>query len=225
MENGNGNGNGNPIPSIHCYVWITIKTGKNYSHGNKNLILVRILIYFVSHDIVIHLDSHFYSHILNTLPNTSIPIILTINSLIDSQIAVAWKPLMKKLGFWKSIRSMSRLYDAGMGMLIFIPIAFCSWFPFVSTFQTRLMFNQAFSRGLEISLILAGNNPNTGIWRSFRVCLFCYCIWELASLFISIEFYWNFMAVLWWWYFVWCRKHSVLYYEYISIWLAIYFFD
>jgi hypothetical protein len=26
------------------------------------------------------------------------------------------------------------------------------------------MFNQAFSRGLEISLILAGNNPNIGIW-------------------------------------------------------------
>ncbi|XP_057953714.1 callose synthase 9 isoform X2 [Malania oleifera] len=78
-------------------------------------------------------------------------------------IAAAWKPLMKRLGLWKSIRSIGRLYDAGMGMLIFIPIALFSWFPFVSTFQTRLMFNQAFSRGLEISLILAGNNPNTGI--------------------------------------------------------------
>ncbi|KAH7543621.1 hypothetical protein FEM48_Zijuj02G0203200 [Ziziphus jujuba var. spinosa] len=78
-------------------------------------------------------------------------------------IAEAWKPLMKKLGLWKSIRSLARLYDAGMGMLIFIPIALFSWFPFVSTFQTRLMFNQAFSRGLEISLILAGNNPNSGI--------------------------------------------------------------
>lgn len=78
-------------------------------------------------------------------------------------IACAWKPLMKKLGLWKSIRSIARLYDAGMGMLIFIPVAFFSWFPFASTFQTRLMFNQAFSRGLEISLILAGNNPNTGI--------------------------------------------------------------
>lgn len=78
-------------------------------------------------------------------------------------IAAAWKPLVKRLGLWKSIRSIARLYDAGMGMLIFVPIAFFSWFPFVSTFQTRLMFNQAFSRGLEISLILAGNNPNTGI--------------------------------------------------------------
>lgn len=78
-------------------------------------------------------------------------------------IAAAWKPLVKKLGLWKSIRSLARLYDAGMGMLIFIPIALFSWFPFVSTFQTRLMFNQAFSRGLEISLILAGNDPNTGV--------------------------------------------------------------
>ncbi|XP_065861727.1 callose synthase 9-like [Euphorbia lathyris] len=78
-------------------------------------------------------------------------------------IAAAWKPLMKKLGLWKSIRSIARLYDAGMGMIIFIPIALFSWFPFVSTFQTRLMFNQAFSRGLEISLILAGNNANNGI--------------------------------------------------------------
>ncbi|KAL8505877.1 hypothetical protein ACS0TY_016920 [Phlomoides rotata] len=78
-------------------------------------------------------------------------------------IASAWKPVMKKLGLWKSVRAIGRLYDATMGVIIFIPIAFCSWFPFVSTFQTRLMFNQAFSRGLEISLILAGNNPNTGI--------------------------------------------------------------
>ncbi|CAL0300447.1 unnamed protein product [Lupinus luteus] len=78
-------------------------------------------------------------------------------------IAVAWKPVMKKLGLWRSIRSIGRLYDAGMGAIIFLPIVVLSWFPFVSTFQTRLMFNQAFSRGLEISLILAGNNPNTGI--------------------------------------------------------------
>ncbi|KAL6499585.1 Callose synthase 9 [Orobanche gracilis] len=78
-------------------------------------------------------------------------------------IACAWKPVVKKMGLWKSIRSIARLYDAAMGIMVFVPIALCSWFPFVSTFQTRLMFNQAFSRGLEISLILAGNNPNTGV--------------------------------------------------------------
>lgn len=76
-------------------------------------------------------------------------------------LAIAWKPIVKRLGLWKSIRSLGRLYDAGMGMIVFIPVAMCSWLPFVSTFQTRLMFNQAFSRGLEISLILAGNKPNS----------------------------------------------------------------
>ncbi|CAK9328067.1 unnamed protein product [Citrullus colocynthis] len=60
-------------------------------------------------------------------------------------IAVAWKTLIKKLGLWKSICSIAQLYDAGMGMLIFIPIAFLSWFPFVSTFQNYLMFNHAFN--------------------------------------------------------------------------------
>ncbi|THU65687.1 hypothetical protein C4D60_Mb05t06260 [Musa balbisiana] len=78
-------------------------------------------------------------------------------------IAVAWKPFVKKMRLWKSVRSLARLYDAGMGMFIFVPVAMFSWFPFVSTFQTRLLFNQAFSRGLEISLILAGNNPNSEI--------------------------------------------------------------
>jgi len=45
-----------------------------------------------------------------------------------------------------------------MGLLILLPIAVLSWFPFVSEFQTRLLFNQAFSRGLQISRILAGQN-------------------------------------------------------------------
>ncbi|KAJ3681999.1 hypothetical protein LUZ60_014572 [Juncus effusus] len=71
-------------------------------------------------------------------------------------IAVTWKPVVKKLRLWKAVRSVARVFDAGIGMLIFIPIAFCAWFPFLSTFQTRLLFNQAFSRGLEISLVLYG---------------------------------------------------------------------
>nr|XP_043615272.1 callose synthase 10 isoform X2 [Erigeron canadensis] len=75
-------------------------------------------------------------------------------------LAVAWKRIVRRLGLWDSVREFARMYDAGMGMIIFAPIAMLSWFPFVSTFQSRLLFNQAFSRGLEISLILAGNKAN-----------------------------------------------------------------
>ncbi|KAF8390567.1 hypothetical protein HHK36_025094 [Tetracentron sinense] len=75
-------------------------------------------------------------------------------------LAIAWKRIVKSLGLWDSVREFARLYDAGMGMIIFAPVAVLSWFPFVSTFQSRLLYNQAFSRGLEISIILAGNKAN-----------------------------------------------------------------
>nr|DAD30693.1 TPA_asm: hypothetical protein HUJ06_009544 [Nelumbo nucifera] len=76
-------------------------------------------------------------------------------------LGITWKNIARTLGLWDSVREFARYYDAGMGVLIFAPVAFLSWFPFVSTFQSRLLFNQAFSRGLEISLILAGNKANT----------------------------------------------------------------
>ncbi|XP_038685506.1 callose synthase 10 isoform X2 [Tripterygium wilfordii] len=75
-------------------------------------------------------------------------------------LAISWRKLVWALGLWDSVREFARMYDAGMGMIIFSPIVFLSWFPFISTFQSRLLFNQAFSRGLEISLILAGNKAN-----------------------------------------------------------------
>lgn len=75
-------------------------------------------------------------------------------------LAITWKKVTRSLGLWDSVREFARMYDAGMGIIIFAPIAVLSWFPFISTFQSRLLFNQAFSRGLEISLILAGNKAN-----------------------------------------------------------------
>ncbi|KAL6607954.1 hypothetical protein ACP70R_041017 [Stipagrostis hirtigluma subsp. patula] len=69
--------------------------------------------------------------------------------------------VLRKMGPWDSIQEMARMYEYTMGLLIFLPIAVLSWFPFVSEFQTRLLFNQAFSRGLQISRILAGQNRPT----------------------------------------------------------------
>ncbi|XP_010516914.1 PREDICTED: callose synthase 10 [Camelina sativa] len=75
-------------------------------------------------------------------------------------LAITWKRVLRILGLWETVREFGRIYDAAMGMLIFSPVALLSWFPFISTFQSRLLFNQAFSRGLEISIILAGNRAN-----------------------------------------------------------------
>ncbi|GLU19453.1 hypothetical protein SLE2022_357040 [Rubroshorea leprosula] len=75
-------------------------------------------------------------------------------------IAQALKPLVHKAGFWGSIKTLARGYEIIMGLLLFTPVAFLAWFPFVSEFQTRMLFNQAFSRGLQISRILGGQRKD-----------------------------------------------------------------
>ncbi|KAJ8504487.1 hypothetical protein OPV22_005373 [Ensete ventricosum] len=72
------------------------------------------------------------------------------------QISQALRPLVKGAGLWGSVKALARGYEYLMGLTIFSPVAVLAWFPFVSEFQTRLLFNQAFSRGLQISRILAG---------------------------------------------------------------------
>ncbi|KAL3528069.1 hypothetical protein ACH5RR_012725 [Cinchona calisaya] len=78
------------------------------------------------------------------------------------QIAQACKPLVKGLGMWGSVKALARGYEYIMGLVIFAPVAILAWFPFVSDFQTRLLFNQAFSRGLQIQRILAGGKKHVG---------------------------------------------------------------
>jgi callose synthase len=78
------------------------------------------------------------------------------------QIAQAIRPVIQKIGLWGSIKALARGYEILMGLLLFTPIAFLAWFPFVSEFQTRMLFNQAFSRGLQISRILGGHKKDRG---------------------------------------------------------------
>ncbi|XP_042004045.1 callose synthase 3-like [Salvia splendens] len=75
-------------------------------------------------------------------------------------IGQACKPIVQRAGFWGSVRTLARGYEILMGLLLFTPVAFLAWFPFVSEFQTRMLFNQAFSRGLQISRILGGHRKD-----------------------------------------------------------------
>ncbi|KAK3008792.1 hypothetical protein RJ639_014255 [Escallonia herrerae] len=76
------------------------------------------------------------------------------------QIAQACRPVVNGLGMWGSVKALGRGYEYIMGLVIFAPVAVLAWFPFVSEFQTRLLFNQAFSRGLQIQRILAGGKKH-----------------------------------------------------------------
>ncbi|KAF8408942.1 hypothetical protein HHK36_005012 [Tetracentron sinense] len=64
-------------------------------------------------------------------------------------VGQACRPLLND-GLWDSIKELGSAYEYVMGIIIFMPIVMLSWFPFISEFQTRLLFNQAFSRGLQI---------------------------------------------------------------------------
>ncbi|KAI8526612.1 hypothetical protein RHMOL_Rhmol12G0009500 [Rhododendron molle] len=78
------------------------------------------------------------------------------------------RPCLKGMNYelWDSVLELGRGYDFIMGVLLFMPIVILSWFPFMSAFQTRLLFNQAFSRGLEISKILAGEKDKSDVLRA-----------------------------------------------------------
>ncbi|RAW38022.1 Callose synthase 2 [Phytophthora cactorum] len=54
------------------------------------------------------------------------------------------------------VRALARAYDRAVGWIVFGPIMIVSMFlPFISSFQQRVMFNNAFTSGLEVSKLFA----------------------------------------------------------------------
>ncbi|ERN17224.1 hypothetical protein AMTR_s00044p00174650 [Amborella trichopoda] len=51
---------------------------------------------------------------------------------------------------WGSLKALVKSYEYLMGLIIFTPVVVPAWFPFVSEFETKLLFNQAFNRGPQI---------------------------------------------------------------------------
>lgn len=72
------------------------------------------------------------------------------------QVAQAARPKIEGTALWHFTRVFAQAYDYGMGVVLFAPIASLAWLPIISAFQTRFLFNEAFSRRLHIQPILAG---------------------------------------------------------------------
>ncbi|XP_022850103.1 callose synthase 12-like [Olea europaea var. sylvestris] len=71
-------------------------------------------------------------------------------------IALVLRPFLEKSGIWDSVVSFARVYEIMFGVIVMSPVAVLSWLPWTQHMQTRILFNEAFSRGLHISQILAG---------------------------------------------------------------------
>lgn len=72
------------------------------------------------------------------------------------QIALVLRPFLQSTLVWGTVVSLARLYDMMLGLIVMAPLAFLSWMPGFQSMQTRILFNEAFSRGLQISRILTG---------------------------------------------------------------------
>ncbi|GLT86898.1 hypothetical protein SLE2022_050080 [Rubroshorea leprosula] len=71
-------------------------------------------------------------------------------------IAQVFRPFLQSTRLWNSVVSVARLYDIMFGVIVMAPVAFLSWMPGFQSMQTRILFNEAFSRGLRIFQIVTG---------------------------------------------------------------------
>lgn len=71
-------------------------------------------------------------------------------------IAQVFRPFLRSTRAWQAVVSVARLYDIMFGVIVMTPVAFLSWMPGFQSMQTRILFNEAFSRGLRIFQIVTG---------------------------------------------------------------------
>ncbi len=82
------------------------------------------------------------------------------------QICLVLRPLLERYTWvWGVVVAVARLYEMCIGLIVMAPVAILSWLPGFQAMQTRVLFNEAFSRGLQISRIFAGKkNPDS--WKA-----------------------------------------------------------
>ncbi|KAM3700307.1 hypothetical protein ACJW30_05G088500 [Castanea mollissima] len=75
-------------------------------------------------------------------------------------IAQVLRPFLESTVVWDTVVALARLYDMLFGVIVMAPVALLSWMPGFQSMQTRILFNEAFSRGLQISRLLTGKKSN-----------------------------------------------------------------
>lgn len=71
-------------------------------------------------------------------------------------IAQVFRRRLQYTKLWEVVISVARLYDIMFGVVVMAPVALLSWLPGFQSMQTRILFNEAFSRGLRIFQIVTG---------------------------------------------------------------------
>ncbi|KAL7216000.1 hypothetical protein ACSBR1_028030 [Camellia fascicularis] len=78
-------------------------------------------------------------------------------------IAQVLRPFLQNTMIWKIVVSVARIYDIMFGVIVMVPVAILSWMPGFQSMQTRILFNEAFSRGLKIFQIVTGKKSKVDL--------------------------------------------------------------
>lgn len=78
-------------------------------------------------------------------------------------IAQVLRPFLQNTMIWGTVVSVARLYEIMFGIIVMVPVAVLSWLPGFQPMQTRILFNDAFSRGLRIFQIVTGKKPKSDV--------------------------------------------------------------
>ncbi|MFQ6654314.1 hypothetical protein Gotur_025368 [Gossypium turneri] len=71
-----------------------------------------------------------------------------------TSIAQVFRPLLRHTRLWHSVDSVARFYEILFGVIVMAPVAALSWIPRFQPMQTRILFNDAFSKGLQMFKII-----------------------------------------------------------------------
>ena len=74
-----------------------------------------------------------------------------------AQVGRVMFPSIESTRVWVSVTSVSRVYELMFGMIVALPVAILSWIPGLQEMQSKILFNTAFSQGLEINRLLYPN--------------------------------------------------------------------
>ncbi|CAL5200400.1 unnamed protein product [Lathyrus oleraceus] len=76
-------------------------------------------------------------------------------------IAQVFRPFFQHTIVWHGVVALARLYDILFGIIVMAPVAILSWLPGFQAMQTRVLFNEAFSRGLRIFQMVTGKKSQS----------------------------------------------------------------
>ncbi|GFZ06219.1 glucan synthase-like 1 [Actinidia rufa] len=148
------------VAAVAIYVIMTYARDKYAAKQHKNYRLVQVLVAMVM-VLVIVLFLQFTDLVVLDLITSLLAFIPTGWGII--LIAQVLRPFLQSTVVWETLVSMARLYDMMLGLIVMVPLALLSWMPGFQAMQTRILFNEAFSRGLQISRILTGKKSNMDI--------------------------------------------------------------